>query len=363
MDRIRYVFNIALVALLFGVVAISRDGRILGHSIDGKSQRGEVVAEPPVEAKDVEEVLFDGTRVVHSAPLARDVVGFASTTPVTIYIKDGVIADVIAEPNEETPSFFRRLEREGLLDSWSHKSLAEALETRVDVVSGATYSSVAVIENVNRAVAYAASVEPSQRRFNIFDAKSIVGLVVILLGVALTFWRPRQRWIEIAYMVLNVGVLGFWCGSFLSLAQFTSWMSNGVSLSLTLALLLVIVLVPIFGRRGSYCQLHCPMGSAQELLSRLPIPQIKLSAEYNRRLNNLRYYIFALLMLLMWCGVGFEIMNYEVFSVFFPASASGVVLGLAALFLILSLFIKRPYCRFVCPTGAVITMAQKSKLG
>ncbi|MFI3285411.1 MAG: 4Fe-4S binding protein [Rikenellaceae bacterium] len=63
----------------------------------------------------------------------------------------------------------------------------------------------------------------------------------------------------------------------------------------------------------------------------------------------------------MWLGVGFELMDYEIFSAFIISSASTAVLVMAALFLILSLFIQKPYCRFGCPTGALITMAQKTK--
>ncbi len=360
MDRVKYVFNIAIIAILFGVVAISRDGRILGHSVDGNLQRG-IVVEEPISEGDIEDMLFDGTRVIYSAPLSKDIVGFAGSTPVVLYVKDGVVTKVVAESNEETPSFFGRVVKSGLLDSWNGKTLEEAAEVQADVVSGATYSAVAVIQNVNRAIAYAADVVPTQRGFNIFDAKSIVGVLVILLGVILTFKRPKKRWVEIVYMALNVGVLGFWCGSFLSLAQFTSWMSNGVSFSLTLILLLVVVLVPIFGRKGSYCHLHCPMGSAQELANCMGLPQIKFSAKTNRMLNNIRYYIFALLMGLMWCGVGFELMDYEIFSAFFISSASGIILILAAIFLFLSLFTRRPYCRFICPTGAAITIMQRSR--
>ena len=64
---------------------------------------------------------------------------------------------------------------------------------------------------------------------------------------------------------------------------------------------------------------------------------------------------------MVWCGVDFEIMNYEVFSAFLFDSASVAVLIMAVLFLALSIFTPRPYCRFVCPTGAILTVSQKTK--
>lgn len=355
-DRIKYVINVAIIALLFGAVAISRDAKILGQS---------VVPQPQEETQAVEtteETLYDGTRVIYSAPLSKDVVGFAGRTPMVIHIKDGVVKEVTALPNEETPSFFNRLSRRGLLDSWNGKSLEEALATKVDVISGATYSSTAVIENVNRALSYAASVAPQSRGvIELFDFKTIIGLLVILFGIALTLTKRRSKGVEIVYMVLNVAVLGFWCGSFLSLAQITSWMSNGFNFSLPILLLCVVVLMPIFGHKGSYCNMHCPLGSAQELLGRVGLPKLKIESNVNKILSRVRYYIFIGLIFMMWIGVGFDIMNYELFTAFLVLSAPNIILVLAAIFLLLSLFVKRPYCRFVCPTGAMITIMQKSQ--
>ncbi|MFI3282024.1 MAG: 4Fe-4S binding protein [Rikenellaceae bacterium] len=359
MDRIKYVINIVIVALLFCAIAISRDGRVLGEAADEFFTQSEVVE---VLTPDVEMVEIDGTRVINSTSLATDVVGFAGRTPVKLYIKNDVIQKVEPLENSETPSFFRKVVSSGIFDSWNGLNLTEAAVLKVDDVSGATYSSRAVAMNVQRAVAYGASVEPtSHGLFEDFDFKSIVGLVVILIGVVLTMIKSKNKIVEVVYMVLNIVVLGFWCGSFLSLAQFVSWMSNGFTLSVTFILLLVVILLPIFGRKGSYCHMHCPMGSAQELLNRIPAPQLNIKHKVGKILNRLRYCILMALLVMMWIGVGFEIMDYEVFSAFLVNSASNVVLVMAAIFLVLSLFIKRPYCRFVCPTGAMITIMQKTK--
>ncbi|MFI3302689.1 MAG: FMN-binding protein [Rikenellaceae bacterium] len=355
-DRIKYIINIVIIALMFGAVAITRDGRIFGDDVAIHSTAMEEIT-PEVESS-----TMDGTRVINSTSLAKDVVGFAGLTPVNIYVKEGVITKVEALKNEETPSYFSKVLRSGFLDNWVGTTLSEAANLEVDVVSGATYSSRALAVNINRAVAYGASVEPKgDSLFKFFDIKTILGLVVILMGVVLTFLKRKSKALEVAYMVLNVAILGVWCGSFLSLAQVVSWMSNGFNISLPIALLLVVVLVPIFGRRGSYCAMHCPLGSAQELLGMVPTPKITIAPEINKTLSRVRYYIFMLLMFMMWLGVGLEVMNYELFSVFMVGSASTVVLVLGGVFLVLSLFVKRPYCRFVCPTGAMLTVMQKSK--
>jgi polyferredoxin len=64
-------------------------------------------------------------------------------------------------------------------------------------------------------------------------------------------------------------------------------------------------------------------------------------------------------MFVMWCGVGFAWMDNEPFAAFLFRTAPPVALTLALGFTILSMFVPRPYCRFVCPTGSLIKLAEK----
>lgn len=67
------------------------------------------------------------------------------------------------------------------------------------------------------------------------------------------------------------------------------------------------------------------------------------------------------LLLLMWTGITFDLINYEVFSVFLFDQASLFVLVLAGVSLLLSLVVSRPYCRFVCPTGQLLRWSEGKK--
>lgn len=363
MERIKYIVNIVIVVLLLGAIAIGKDGRI------GGQQAAELMASS-AEMQEVdipiERTLDDGTRVINSTLLAKDVIGFGGRTPVEIWVREGVVERVEPLANAETPSFLNQVVRSGLLESWNGMPLEEAATVEVDMVSGATYTTTALIQNVQRAAAYGSSTEAIDSRslWGVLDAKGIVGILVVLSGVIITFVRPKNRLFETLQLLLNVVVLGFWCGSFLSLSQFVSWISNGINLSISLvsvALLAVVLLLPLVGKKGSYCHIHCPMGSAQALLGKAPVRKWKLSQRASKILNQLRYNILLVLLFFMWLGVGFDLMNYEVFPAFLVSTASTVVLVMAALFLVLSLFITKPYCRFVCPTGALITLMQKTK--
>ncbi len=360
MERIKYIVNLLIVALLLAAVAIGRDGRIVGESVD------ELVA-PTVEesSEGVESRLSGGVIAFNSAPIAKDIVGYGGRTPVTLYTKDGRIERVEVAANDETPSFFDEVVASGLLKRWDGMSLDEAALQSVDAVSGATFTSVSIIRNVQRVAQYGAAVESvAESPFSGLGVKDILALLTILTGVVITFVRPKRKVFEVVQMALNIAVLGFWCGSFVSLSLLVSWLSNGVNLSMSavvVALLLAAIVPTLFGRKGSYCYMHCPMGSVQELAWRLPITKLKINPAIVQWLNKLRYYILYLLLFMMWLGVGFELMDYEVFSAFLGSSASTFVLVMATVVLLLSIFVHRPYCRFVCPTGALLTISQRTK--
>ncbi len=363
MSRIKYIVNLLIVMLLLLAVVINRDAKIMGTPINeiecSKKVQKEQLEGERLEA--VESVDEEGNRVINSTTLAKDVKGFAGTTPVEVYIDGDKIEKVVFLKNTETPSFQKQVDKSGLAKKWNGMSVEEAVTASFDAVSGATYTSKAIEKNVQRAAQYANNVEPESSSLLNLSWKDIAGLCVLLLGVFSTFSKFCNRYIVNIQMILNVAVLGFWCGSFLSLTTITAWLSNGFNLSMSIvpiAMLAIAVLMPLFNKKGTYCSTHCPMGSAQGLMGLIPVKNWKINPKVFKILTKVRYYLLAVLLFMMWLGVGFDLMNYEVFSAFIIKSASIVVLVMAVLFLILSVFIPRPYCKFVCPTGALITVSQ-----
>ena len=96
------------------------------------------------------------TLVVNTTELCKDVIGYDGPTPLKITLVDGVVDTVEALPNTETPRFFERVLASGLLKAVVGKTAAEAAEMPLDAVTGATYSSQAVIENLRAGLAEAA---------------------------------------------------------------------------------------------------------------------------------------------------------------------------------------------------------------
>ena len=86
--------------------------------------------------------------VVNTTKSGKAVMGFAGTTPVEITVTDGVIEKVVALPNSETPDYFKKVQDSPIFTKLLGKTPQEASGIQLDAVSGATFSSKAVIENI-----------------------------------------------------------------------------------------------------------------------------------------------------------------------------------------------------------------------
>lgn len=347
--NIRHAAFFTAALLLTAAIALNRDGRLLGMAPGGKNS-GETQAEWTAA---------DGSRLISTEELAKDVLGFGGNVPLHIYMREGRVVRVEALDNYETPPFFAQVARD-ILPAWNGLTADEALKKEVAAVSGATISSRAVIENFRQGMEYArgtASV-PNEREFT--TVRSLAALATALCGLLLPLFikSAKYRFIQ---LLANTAVLGFWSGSFLSLSLLTNIAANGVktwSAVLALPLIFAAFIMPFLGKKGHYCSWMCPLGSLQELLNRLPVPKINIPASAVKWLEYLREAVWMAMTMLMWLGVGFELMDYELFSAFLFRRAAPLVLALAAVFFALSLVTPRPYCRFLCPTGTLIRFAQ-----
>ena len=94
--------------------------------------------------------------VVNTEKLGKEVMGYAGTTPVEIYVVDGKVDKIVALPNNETPAFCQRVLESPIFTALKGKTVKEASEVQLDAVSGATWSSKAVIENIRLGLKQAA---------------------------------------------------------------------------------------------------------------------------------------------------------------------------------------------------------------
>lgn len=357
MDKIKQVLGLLMCLLIIVAAAINRDKKVLGHDLSvQKETKKDTVAMQPMTT------LEDGTIVINTTDLASDITGYGGKVPLEIYVKDGKITEVKALKNAETPDFFS--EASTLLGKWKGKTIEEAAGMKVDGVSGATFSSKAIINNMQRGLQYALSNahQPSVWDKLDFSLSTIVSLIVVLMAAIIPLFLKDKRY-RLVQLILNIVVLGFWTGTFISYSLLVSYAANGINIWTSVVPIIMLItafVYPLFGKKNYYCTHVCPCGSLQELAGKVRKKKWKMRQRTVKRLEDFRNILWALLMVLMASGIWFAWMDYEIFIAFILQAASWVVLTLAAIFMVLAIFVPRPYCRFVCPMGTLFKVMQKS---
>ena len=338
--------------LLMLIIPIAHNHKLIGFNLpkDGEEKIETITVNP------------DGTTIINTTEIGKKFIGYGGPTPIRITLQNNKITKVKALENQESPEFFGAVRNSGLLDSYEGLTLKEASEKRLDAVSGATYTSTAIINNMKSGVSYALTHESTEYGADrqTFDLKWYFTLAIILCGAIFPLFLKSRKY-RLLQLLLNVVILGFWGGTFVSYSIMISTLTNGITtlMLIPLALMLITAFIyPMFGKIDHYCNWLCPYGSIQELAGKCGRKKIKISPKAAKYLTLFRYVLWFGLMWLLWTGLWFDWMGYEPFAAFFFRDASPVVLGIAGAFLILSFFINRPYCRFVCPTGSLFKFSE-----
>ena len=95
----------------------------------------------------------NGVFVINTTNLAKDVEGYNGSTPLKIYIKKNKVERIEFLKSMETPKYYAKVKK-ALMDKWNGLKVKDAKTQQVDIVTGATYSSEAVIKNVQVGLEY-----------------------------------------------------------------------------------------------------------------------------------------------------------------------------------------------------------------
>ncbi|NOR76384.1 MAG: 4Fe-4S binding protein [Draconibacterium sp.] len=138
-----------------------------------------------------------------------------------------------------------------------------------------------------------------------------------------------------------------------------SFFDSGYAVSATTLLffLLPLLFALFFGR--TFCAGACPLGAIQDLVVVKPI---SLPKWLNKTLGLIPYIYLALAVLFAATGTDFIICRYDPFVGIFRMDAKFHMAVLGIAFLLMGMFVSRPYCRFLCPYGVLLSwMSRFSK--
>ena len=89
----------------------------------------------------------NATQVIYTGDIANKVIGYNGTTPLNITVKNGVIENIEVLENQESPGYLKRA-KDKVLPQYIGKTVAEAKKLNADIATGATYTSEAIIKNI-----------------------------------------------------------------------------------------------------------------------------------------------------------------------------------------------------------------------
>lgn len=191
------------------------------------------------------------------------------------------------------------------------------------------------------------------------DFMAWVDVSVLVLVMALAAWfviKKRSRKGILWLSIFSLVYFGFYregcvcsVGSIQNIALTLFDPAYAISIPIILFFVLPLLFSLFFGR--VFCAAACPLGMIQDLVI---IKPISIPVWLRKSLGFLPYIYLGLAVLLAATGSEFIICRYDPFVGIFRRSAefSMIVLGIA--FLLMGLFVARPYCRFLCPYGVLL---------
>jgi electron transport complex protein RnfG len=95
----------------------------------------------------------NGVYIINTTELGKNIEGYNGPTPLKVYINKNKVEKIEFLKSMESPKYYAKVKK-ALIDKWNNLKVNDAKKLQVDAVTGATYSSEAVIKNVQLALDY-----------------------------------------------------------------------------------------------------------------------------------------------------------------------------------------------------------------
>ena len=190
-------------------------------------------------------------------------------------------------------------------------------------------------------------------------ALEYMDVIVLLLVISLTSWfvlKSRSRQGILAVSIFTLLYFGFYrngcicsVGSAQNVVLTFADPNYAISITALLFFLIPLIYTLFFGR--TFCAGACPLGAIQDLVV---IQPISLPRWLRKTLGIFPYLYLGLAVLYAATGTDFIICRYDPFIGFFRMDAQFHMIVLGVAFLLIGMFVARPYCRFLCPYGVLL---------
>jgi hypothetical protein len=306
--------------------------------------------------------------VVRTMPECRKITGYSGNTDVLIALdEDRRILGVHVRSSEDTKRYVSEVTGDlKFLHTWDGMSAKKAAalnfeKAGLDGVTGASATSRAIERSVARrlGLVLGQQMKPQTIRFTLRD----YGIVAIMIGALITSTLKvrGRRWIRRGFQALVIVYIGFLNADFVTVKLLTGWANSGVPCDATPGIVLLAaaaLLVPWTTGKPYFCGHVCPHGAMQEWIGGISQGRFVIAPRHDvtAALRWLPPLLLALALVTTMVGTGFELTNIEPFdaynAVLHKSGSIAIVIAVAGL--VVSLFLPRGYCKYGCPTGALL---------
>ena len=185
---------------------------------------------------------------------------------------------------------------------------------------------------------------------------------VLLCGLGLALWliyRQRSRRGLFWLSLFSLAYFGFWrkgCICPIGAPQNVAYalFNPGYTVPVTVLIFCFAPLVVALFAGRAFCAGVCPQGALQDLVL---IKPLKVPSWLEHALGIVPFLFLGFGLAFAATGTGFPICRYDPLVPVFRLSGSFFIMSAAVMVLLLGMFVGRPYCRFLCPYGALLRLA------
>jgi len=308
--------------------------------------------------------------VVRTQPRCHDIIGYCGVTDTLVALgPDWRILGLRVRSSDDTKDHVRDVVTDRrFLKKWNGLTWDQAADldfrkAGIEGVSGATMTSMAIAHSVKARLK--ASRDEIADRPPFAPGWRDWGMLATVALAALVAFGPatwRHRW-KLPYQIFLIGYVGLVSGDLLAQSLIAGWARAGVPWQTASGLVLLLgaaLLVPWATRRPFYCHHLCPHGAAQELIGRFRPRRlaVTLRPDVARALGLLPGALLLLTLVTAMLALPLDLAGIEPFDAYLFRTAGIATLAVAGMGLVASAFVPQAYCRFGCPTGALLNFVR-----
>ncbi|PKQ64752.1 hypothetical protein BZG01_13815 [Labilibaculum manganireducens] len=198
-------------------------------------------------------------------------------------------------------------------------------------------------------------------RDGMFALLDVLVLIAVLSLITWFILKKRSRTGVVAVSIFSILYFGFFregCVCSVGSVQnvVLALFNPGYHIPLSALAFFVIPLAYtlFFGR--TFCAGVCPLGAVQDVFLMRPVT---LKKWLQKALGLIPFIYLGLSVLYAATATDFIICRYDPFVGIFRFNATFFMFAIGAAFLLISIFIARPYCRFFCPYGVLLNLVSR----